>query len=537
MNHTEELTVHTLWEDLRAVLQRRRKLIAITALSTVVAVYIGLLFVSDKYEAQASLLVILGRENAEVPLTVERGMVHSDGVRKEEVNSYIALLNSPNLLGAAVDEVGLDRFRDHPSTPKSSFGRLKAIGKQSYHWAREELDEVLIVLALRPRLSEREKARIAFQRSLNIYKEKDASVINLSARMSDPVLAQDLLKALTKKYLQTHAEVVRQESSLMPVFEEQAGLYGERLGELRDKSAKLKSELGVSSVKEQKSHLLDMLKTAEVGRLENERELARLRAAREALLTRLPQVPPQLVATVVATPSLSQSKARELLASLTLKRSQGIAKYEANAEPLRVLEEEIAEVRALTNGVAAEDEGPKTYMRNPVVAHMDLELEDDQIKIGALEAATQAAVSQIVQIKKDLQKMDIAERDLQKVDLEINIAEARFVANASKREEARTLQMMDARRLANISVLSPPSFSEKPVAPKRLLIMGLGIVAGLLMGVSFGLFLEWQSDVIHDARDLEKVFEGAFLGAISDGNGANGSKANDRGRSSEALLR
>src|SRR5436189_6424117 len=110
MNQTQDLTVHSLWEDLLAVVRRRKKLIAITTVSAAVAVYVGLLFVGDKYEAEASFLVLLGRENTELPLTVERGTVHSDGVKKEEVNSYIALINSPTVIAAAVDSVGLDRF-------------------------------------------------------------------------------------------------------------------------------------------------------------------------------------------------------------------------------------------------------------------------------------------------------------------------------------------------------------------------------------------------------------------------------------------
>jgi uncharacterized protein involved in exopolysaccharide biosynthesis len=522
MNQTQDLTVHSLWEDLLAVVRRRKKLIAITTISAAIAVYVGLLFVGDKYEAEASFLVLLGWENTELPLTVERGTVHSDGVKKEEVNSYIALINSPTVIAAAVDEVGLERFRDHPKPPKNLFARLKRMGKDAYHWGRERLDDALIAMALQPRLSEYEKAKMTVQKSLSVFREKDASVINLSLRLGDPVLAQDLLKAIMEQYLQRHAAVVRQGDSLVPIFEEQATLYRDRLGELRDKAAELKAEFGVSSVKEQKAALLEMLKTAELGRLENERELSRLQAAHSALLKRLPELKDQLVATVVTAPSVSQTKARELLASLNLKRSQALARYEKNSEPLRAIEEQIAEVRPLAEGTVPQDEGGKTYMRNPVVGHMDLQLEDDQIKIQALEAATQKAKEQVARIETDLRKMDLAEKQLSRVDLEINVAEARFVVNAQKREEARSLRLMDQRRLANISILSPPTYSEKPVAPKRLLIMALGLVAGLMAGFTLGLFLEWQSDTIHEARDLEKLFDGAYLGTISGSSNGSG---------------
>lgn len=522
MNSSDTLTIHTLWEDILTVLKRRKRLVWITALATALSVYVGLLFVSDQYDADASLLVTIGRENSEVPLTVERGTVFTDGVKKEEVVSYIAMLTSPPVISAAIEEVGMDRFKRQPDNPKNIIAWVKSKAKAVVRAGKEAMNELLIRIALRPRLSEQAKVRMLVEKNLKAYREKDSSVITLSLRLTDPVLAKDVLKAVINQYLQRHSKIVRHGDTLVQMFDDQAQSYGKKLAVLREDSANLKHELGVSSVAEQKAHLLEMVKSAKLGKQENERELARLNAEQQAITKRRPQLEEQLVGTIVVSPSVSQTRARDLLAELNLKRAQAIAKYDAKAEPLLRIEQEIAEIQALTNAVAAEDNGPKTLMRNPVLSQLDLQQEENQVRIAALQAAVKASDSQVEQLTEDLRKMDSAETELQKLQLEINVAEARYVAIASKREEARTQQIMDQQRLANVSVLSEPTYTEKPAAPKRLLIMGLGIVAGIMVGIGLGLFLEWQSDLIYDSRDLERIASGTYLGTFDQGYEHNG---------------
>jgi uncharacterized protein involved in exopolysaccharide biosynthesis len=160
MIQDENLTLHSLWNDLFAVVRRRKALVGVVALATVIAVYVGLSFVSDQYQAQASLLVKLGRENAQVPVTVEKGSVFSSGVSKEEVNSYIALFTSRPLLESTVDEIGLERFKDQPRLPKSIFGYPKFALKSLARMVKKSANQILIWINLRPDLSEKELALI-----------------------------------------------------------------------------------------------------------------------------------------------------------------------------------------------------------------------------------------------------------------------------------------------------------------------------------------------------------------------------------------
>jgi uncharacterized protein involved in exopolysaccharide biosynthesis len=520
LSHAESLTLHTLWDDLTSVVRRRKALVLLATAVTIVAVYVGLSFVSDQYEAHASLLVKIGRENAEVPVTVERGNVYSDGVRKEEINSYIALLTSRPLIEATVQEVGLDRFRYRPDQPTSVLGQLKSSAKKVARWGKAQLNELLIRLALRPRIKEEELIRLALEKNLDVFREKEANVINLTLRFPDPVLARDVLDVLTRKYLQRHVEVIRQADSVAQIFEDQTRNYGKTLAELRDAAATLKRELGITSLSEQRSQLLEMLKSAELARLETERERARISAERKALLGRRPHLEEQVLASRLVSPSVSETKAKEQLADLRLQQARALTKYEPKSDPMKKIDDQILQLESFLKQSATEESGTKTLTRNPVVTYIDSQVEESAAKIFALDEALRKTEAQIEQLKEELRRLDQAEPQLQKFQLEINVAEARFMANASRREEARSQGILDRRQVANIVILSPPSYREKPVKPKRLLIMIMGILVGITAGVGLALFLEWQKDTIHSERDLERIGEGVYLGTFRAGAGS-----------------
>src|SRR5438874_960921 len=94
------------WQDLYALLCRHRWIIALVFAGTVLGTYAALQLMTERYESTASLLVKLGRENAEIPSTVLKTGLVTAGVQPEEINSEIQLLTSEPLAAAVVDKMG-----------------------------------------------------------------------------------------------------------------------------------------------------------------------------------------------------------------------------------------------------------------------------------------------------------------------------------------------------------------------------------------------------------------------------------------------
>jgi polysaccharide biosynthesis protein PslE len=517
MNPEGELTLHSLWDDLSAVLSRRKAQVLLVAVTVTVGVYVGLLFVSDQFEAQASLLVKIGRENAEVPLTVAKGSVFPNGVRKEEINSYVVLLSSRPLVEETVQEVGLERFRAQPPFPKNLLGQIKYGLKKAFRWTKEQLDELQILLALKRRLSPDELAYLALERNLKVEREKDADVIRLRLRLPDATLARDVLQVLTRRYLSRHIQVVRGDPSVLSLFEQQAQSYGDSLLALRARGSQLKSTLGVSSATEQKLQQLDMLKAAELGRQDAERERAKTQAEVQALLQRRTALDELQLSGKSLTPTASRRVLQQSLAEFQLERTLALSKYLPNSDPVKKAESKIATIESALENSPWEEENMRTLARNPILTLIETRLVEDEIKAQGLDAVLEKTDLQIDSIKSELKRLDEAEAELQKIQLELNVAESRFLANASRREEARGEELLNRSQFANVALLSPAAFSERPVAPKRLLIMLLGMLAGILTGISLALLLEWCGEVIYTARDLDRIAPGTWLGSFPSG--------------------
>ncbi|HYU45458.1 MAG TPA: Wzz/FepE/Etk N-terminal domain-containing protein, partial [Terriglobales bacterium] len=88
-------------EDLGLLLRRHAGGVLLVFAATVLGAYVTLQFLTERYETSASILVKVGRENTETPLTVQNGGFLATGVRKEEINSELELLTSRSLVEQA----------------------------------------------------------------------------------------------------------------------------------------------------------------------------------------------------------------------------------------------------------------------------------------------------------------------------------------------------------------------------------------------------------------------------------------------------
>ena len=83
-----------------------------------------------------------------------------------------------------------------------------------------------------------------------------------------------------------------------------------------------------------------------------------------------------------------------------------------------------------------------------------------------------------------------------------------------RREEAQVADELDRTRISNISVLSPPTRPIEPVAPRKLRLMGIGLAAGVVLGVALALAREYLSDTVRGAADVEREPGLPYLGTL-----------------------
>lgn len=475
-----------------------RWLIVLVALGSVVATYAGLQFVSEQYISTAHLLVKLGRENVELPVTVEKGGLMSTGVRREEINSEIQLITSRQLMEAVVDTMGLDAFKLEPPPPVTWFQRAKRQLREVVKAVRAQVKEAMILLNLKPRLSEREEAVLLVVNTVTVEREKDSDVIAIAARLPSGPLAEKVVDTLVKLYLDRRVDV-RRDRGMSAFFDEQLDALRGKLTALDAGKQQLRSDRRISGVSEERNLLLARLQSLYGEIAVDERELSLLNPGRpRATGARATALMP--VANVPAVPSMPGASAPALSTTAPL------SSY-PNFEQLRT---KVTELR-----LRQTDALQKFTADSETVVRIDREIV--QIE-NTLRQAMQSQLAErravATSIEQRLASLNNGEMELEVLERDRVLVNQNYQSYAKRREEARVSEALDLRRVSNIAVLNPADRPIEPVYPRKMLIIGLALPFGLLAGLALALFLEYMNQTFRDERDLSGADRALFMGLL-----------------------
>lgn len=460
-----------VWREALHALGRRKRMMAAVLVVTVVTTYGLLQLVTETYEAKAQLLVKLGRENVEVPVSVEKGGVITSGVRKEEINSGVLLLGSRDLLAATVDEIGPAAFRPAAAPATTIAQRVRQHLKSVVQEVRTLVDEMLIALNLGKRMDERDRIILGLERALRVSREGESDVIAASLRLPDPALAVRVVDTLIRHYLERHV-AVRRQGDLGGLFDEQAAAYGRRLEELERERQSTLGEFALTAIDEERRLLLGRLdeinRLVDVASREREMIAGGGRPASDG---------------IAAKPSFQPLLDRS--AALQIERAKLLRDYDAQSRPLADIAKEMTELESMM--------------------------------LARFDAETRALEQQATAINQRLGRINEGERRLVRIEREYDLAKRHYITYSQRVADTRIAAEFDARRVANVSILSRATHSIEPAYPPKARIMIATIPVGLLLGIGLALLLEHLNDSVRSARDLESLDGIAFLGTFTRG--------------------
>jgi len=484
---------HTaVWEDFWLTIRTYKWLILLVFLATVVGAYGALQLITERYDVQARVLVKLGRENIEVPATVGKGGVFSNGVRPEEINSEIQMLTARDIVEKVVDKIGYKNFMFKPTPPKTFFASIKYHIKQTARWVKAQWHAGLVSLNLAKELSDRDKVILSFQKALKVEPVKSSDVIEVTLRLPDPDLAVRSVDTLLQLYLDRHVEV-RRNGPIREFFDHQVADYKKRLTQIEREKETLRNRDRISSVDVQRRLVLDRLHKlySEIG--DTRQEMALLHESAAGMTADMDGAPAPTAsadAKAKAAPGVPERiepdadlvPIKKRIAALRIERVSLYRRYEPGAVPIQRIDQEIASLTA-------------TLYRG---------LTD---KLQQLNDRTEKLEQQLKLLNTGEAKLDLMEQ-------ESVLARQNYLEYAKRREEARVSEELDVRRVSNIAILSPPSRPLEPVYPRKLLIMAVSLPIGLLLGIGLALLVEYLNDRIRTPRDLARIDGVPFLGSF-----------------------
>jgi polysaccharide biosynthesis protein PslE len=450
-------------DALTILFKHRHKIMAVFLGCVALALAMAFLM-TPVYEAYTSALVKIGRE------TMYRTEIGEDRLNKSTVSidakaivpSEVAILSSQDVIRRTIHTLGVDRIY-----PK-------------------------IVADPPANMSVMDAAILRFRDDLKAWALRDANVVEATFRHEDPAVSARALNALMEIFKQKHLETFS--SPKAEFMSGQLEQYRAKWEGAQDRLQAFKREHGISSLSQQRELLLKQHKDLDTSMKSIDGQRYGLMRKIEALAAQLRRVTEYI--------SLSSESgeaeryrimddAKNRLLGLQLEEQQLLVKYREDSRLVQNVRREIAVVEKFVNGLEAAMEDKVTKGKNPVYEQLEKDLLASQSSLDGYEAQSAEIRRQLHSLDQQLTSLDELEKELQVLERDAAIQQDNYKMYHEKTEEAHVSEEMDRLKMANVSVIQQAEVPPKPLRPKKLLYLLIGIAVGGLGGVGTAFAAEY----------------------------------------------
>lgn len=479
---------------LETIFRRRRIVLGCLAGSLLLAV-LYLLVAKPVYEANAHVLIKMGRENVYVPeATSSADTVVVDPNREELGNSELKILQSRALAAHVVDVVGSDRL--FPSGMSS--WRIALAG--SDHGNAE---------------NEQKLAVDRFQSRVIIKAVPKSNVLLVSYRSSDPETAATAVNALVKRYLEKRPEIYGHTQSA-EFFAHQASDMRQRWEKSSQQLEAFKKNHNVSQLDEQRRMLLDQRGALAQALGDAVGQEAALTKRIDNIRQQLAGIPLMTASSREVSPQVNLIDALQArLAELESQERELLVEYGEKAPPVQKVRQLLDSVRKNLRAAQGNQHERQTVSLNSIHQALTTDLLKAQSDLKGIQAERQIKEDQLARRNLSIQKLDQDEFDFSLLRQAVDINRDKHAIYQSRLESARINQALDNQGMTSVSVIDWAQPPVKPLPPGPPLILLISLLAGAISGLTLAFLLDAISDTITDADDVQRYVGLPVLATIS----------------------
>ncbi len=362
--------------------------------------------------------------------------------------------------------------------------------------------------------AELEGATKALAGALKVEPQRTSRVIDVRFGISgSPKTAACVLRTLGKLYLEKHLRLQRPAGAL-EFFAQETDKYQHALAESESQLVTFSRTQGVAAPDILRASLAQQLVTAQANLHETHQKIAANLERLENLKSQLRQTPSRSSTeeTSIAANTLLEQLHSSLLAS-QLKKTQLLMKYDPSYPLVREVDEEIAETNKAIEAAEQAKYVNTTTDRDPTFEY----LRHDQAKTEADLAAEQArggALQTSIHVMK-AQIVDWDAKAVQQAALtrEAKANEGNYLLYLTKREQERTSDALDDKRIANVAIVVP---AEVPVLPAHnpISIMFTGFWLAVAAGAGAGYLAELADPSFRTPSEVEELLNIPIIAAV-----------------------
>ena len=370
-------------------------------------------------------------------------------------------------------------------------------------------------------------------KSLEIKNAGRDNLYTLSFRDESPDKAKRVVQSLVSIFVESSLGETRKDSDTAKKFiEEQIKTYVAKLEEAegRLKAFKLKNlELQTAEGKDISSKLGDVANQLNQARLElreaeNARDAAKKQLEAEkaglASSTALPNLLTESAVVNVATPEIDSRIAaqKNSLDSLLQRFTEQHPDVANTRRLIRELEEqkrkEVQELRKAAALVKPPAEQPSKV--SVITQEMGRMVATAEVQVASLKARVAEYESRLGRAREQMKTAPQIEAEFAQLNRDYGIHKKNYEDLVSRREQAGLSgDLESASGVADFRLIDPPRASQKPVAPNRLLLMPLALVAALAAGLGIAFVLSQLRAVFFDARAVRNTIGLPILGVVT----------------------
>lgn len=458
----------------------------------------------ETYQSEAKLFVRLGRESVTLdPVATTGQVVQISDSRESEINSVIDMLQSRSLHEQVVDVLGPETVLGHHAglvgTITGLFqGPAPAPGTEAAAYRAAKL---------------RDNAILQLGKNLDIYGGRKSSVINVSCKADSPKLAQEIVSRLIGFYLESHGTANETDGSEQ-FFAAQRSVCRTQLDATAVSLRDLKNKLGVATLADQ--HLL---LSKRIGLLQE--QLATTASDADAAETAVAEMKskhadlPETVVTAAENgyPNHAADLMRSQLYGLQIKEQELRSLYNDDfpqvveihrqvQEAQEILDDQVDQRKQTTEGLNQSREQLHVALLNEEARARSL-----RSKAASLQKYLEASLAELHELNDGEVKVAQLERELQ-------LADANFRKYSEHLEQARIDHALHDEQISNINIVQPASYVMKPIWPKKLLNLAVGLALAMCGAIGVALAAELSQRPSKSPQDVATDVELPVLVSI-----------------------
>ncbi|WP_026734368.1 GumC family protein [Fischerella sp. PCC 9605] len=358
-----------------------------------------------------------------------------------------------------------------------------------------------------------------FRQDLKVKIVPATNILEVSYENEDPVLATNLVNAVTQAMVEDNTQIIRQEAASVRKFlQTKVPEARQRLEQAERIENKYRQASGIVSFEEQTKSLVDSLATLEEQEHTLLAQLQELRS-KEASLRQVTEARGlnKAYAAVRGGQNEELKMLRAKLGELETKLVEArllltdnhptVINLLEQRDGLRALyQNELARVSPANQAIAS-----NTVASDQISQDLTSQLITNEVERWAVENKLRVVQANHADLQSRLAQLPIKQQQLTPLTRQREEAVESLKLLQSKLEEAR---IAEAQLVGNIQIIEAAQTPTKPTSPHKKAVLAIAILFGTALATGIILLLELMDNTLKDASEAEELLKLPLLGVL-----------------------